>query len=361
MKTSAAVCREFGKNLVIEEIELAAPGPGEIRVAVKACAICHSDIFYMQGAWGGTLPAVYGHEAAGIVDHVGAGVTNVALGDHVVVTLIRSCGHCASCAEGAPVFCETTFPLDRHSPITSDRGETVVHGLRTGAFAGHVVVDSSQAVAIAHDVKFDSAALIACGVLTGIGAVTHTAAVPPGSNVVVIGTGGVGLNAVQGAVLAGAARIIAIDLSESKLAAARRFGATHTINPAKQDAAAVVRDLTFGRKADFVFVTVGAKAAIEQGIGLMRRNGTTVIVGMPASGVTTSFDPGWLAADGQRILGSKMGSARIQIDVPWIIELYRQGRIKLDELISGRYALADINEAVASVVRGDALRNVIVF
>jgi S-(hydroxymethyl)glutathione dehydrogenase / alcohol dehydrogenase len=361
MRTRAAVCREFGKPLVIEEVELAEPAAGEIRVKMAACAICHSDVFFMDGAWGGALPAVFGHEAAGVVEKTGPGVANVRVGDHVVVTLIRSCGHCPACAEGAPVFCETVFPLDVHSPIQSVAGEPFVHGLRTGAFANHVVVEASQAVAIPKEVPLESASLIACGVITGLGAVVNTAAVRAGSSVVVIGCGGVGLNSVQGAALAGCTPIIAVDLVEQKLAAARRFGATDTVDPNHVDVPDRVRTLTHGRGADYVFVTVGAKSAIEQAISLMKRNGSMVIVGMPASGVMTSFDPVSLAAGGQRIIGSKMGSSRIQIDVPKIVELYQQRRVKLDELISGRYPLAKINDAIDAVRRGSVLRNVIIF
>jgi S-(hydroxymethyl)glutathione dehydrogenase/alcohol dehydrogenase len=361
MKTTAAVCRSFGRPLSIEEIEIAEPGPGEVLVKLAACAICHSDISYVDGAWGGDLPAVYGHEAAGIVERVGAGVSNLKSRDHVVVTLIRSCGRCISCAEGTPVFCEEVFALDAKSPLASTQGETLVQGMRTGAFAEHVVVEASQAVAIPKDVPLDSASLIACGVLTGIGAVVNTAGVRAGAHVVVIGCGGVGLNSIQGAKLAGAATIIAIDTVAAKLDAARAFGATHTLNAVSEDIAERVRQWTSERKADFVFVTVGAKSAVEQSLALIKRNGAAVIVGMPASGVTCAFDPGWLAAHGRRIIGSKMGSARIQIDVPNIVALYKQGRLKLDELISGRYSLGQINEAIASVKRGEALRNVIVF
>lgn len=357
----AAVCREFGKPLAIEDIEIAPPQAGEIKVRIAACAICHSDIIFMDGGWGGPLPAVYGHEAAGMVAETGAGVRHVAPGDHVVVTLIRSCGTCHPCAEGRPVLCETTFHLDRHGPLSTKDGGAIRQGLRTGAFAEYVTVDASQAVAIPKDVPLDSASLLACGVITGLGAVTNTAEVRPGGNVVVVGTGGVGLNSVQGAVLAGAKRIIAVDLSEPKLKAARDFGATHTINSATQDAAAAVRAATDGRGADYVFIAVGAKAAIEQGFAMMCRGGKLVIVGMPPNGVTTAFDPGNFANDGQQVLGSKMGSARIRIDIPRLVELYQQRRLKLDELISGRYPLARINDAVAVAKRGEALRNVIVF
>jgi S-(hydroxymethyl)glutathione dehydrogenase / alcohol dehydrogenase len=361
MKTKAAICRAFGKPLTVETVELAEPNAGEVLIRTAACAICHSDIFYIDGAWGGELPAVYGHEAAGVVEAVGAGVTRLKAGDHVVATLIRNCGFCPACAEGAPVFCEEVFPLDRSTPLHDGAGKPLVHGLRTGAFAERMVVDQSQAVAIPNDVPLDSAALIACGVLTGMGAVVNTAGVKAGSSVVVIGCGGVGLNSIQGARLAGASPIIAVDIEPSKLAAAREFGATETINARSEDVAGRVKALTGGRKADWVFVTVGVKGAAEQGASLMKRNGATVLVGMPPSGVLATIDPGSLAADGQKILGSKMGSARPVIDVPMIVKLYREGRLKLDQLISGRYRLESINEAIASARSGAALRNVIVF
>jgi S-(hydroxymethyl)glutathione dehydrogenase / alcohol dehydrogenase len=361
MKTNAAVCRAFGAPLTIETVELAEPGPGEVLIRTAACAICHSDIFYVDGAWGGGLPAVYGHEAAGVVEAVGPGVSRVKPGDHVVATLIRNCGFCPACTEGAPVFCEETFPLDRLSPLTDRAGKPIAHGMRTGAFAEHMVVEQSQAVAIPKDVPLDSASLIACGVLTGMGAVVNTAGAKPGSSVVVIGCGGVGLNSIQGARLAGTSPIIAVDVEPAKLAAAREFGATETINAKCENVAERAAALNGGRKADWVFVSVGVKGAAEQGVSLMKRNGATVLVGMPPSGVTATIDPGWLAADGQRILGSKMGSARPALDVPRIVKLYREGRLKLDQLISGRYRLESINEALASSRSGAALRNVIVF
>ena len=361
MKTRAAVCRAFGAPLAVETIELKSPGRGEVLIRTAACAICHSDISYIDGAWGGELPAVYGHEAAGVVEAVGPGVTRLEPGDHVVATLIRNCGFCPACAEGAPVFCEEVFPLDQATPLRDREGKPVVHGLRTAAFAEHIVVDASQAVAIPKDMRLDSAALIACGVLTGMGAVLNTANVRAGSSVVVIGCGGVGLNSVQAARLAGCHPIIAVDVEAKKLAAAQEFGATHTTNAKGENLERLVKELTGGRKADWVFVTVGVKGAAEQGVSLMKRNGGTVLVGMPPSGVATTIDPGWLAADGQKILGSKMGSARPVIDVPKIVALYREGRLKLDELITGRYPLERINDAVASSRSGAALRNVIVF
>lgn len=360
-RIKAAVCHAFGKPLVIEEVELADPGPGEVMVDVRACAICHSDIFYAEGAWGGGLPAVYGHEAAGIVARVGSGVDTVAPGDHVVVTLIRSCGGCHYCGQGSKVMCEEVFPLDRTSPLKGADGAPYVQSMRTGAFAEKVVVHESQIVKLPRDIDFAPASLLACGVITGFGAVVNTAQVKPGQRVAVIGCGGVGLNSVQAAALAGASMIAAIDLSDDKLEAARRFGATHAFNPATTDAAAEIMALTAGRGVDFVFVTVGAKAAFESAFSYLTKNGAVVIVGMPPTGVFASYDPGTMAAWNQKILGSKMGEADIASDIPRLVEHYRAGRLRLDELVTARYPLDEINEAIAAVGQGKALRNVIVF
>ncbi|MFM8835318.1 MAG: Zn-dependent alcohol dehydrogenase [Actinomycetota bacterium] len=357
----AAVCREFGKPLVIEDVNLAEPQAGELRVKILATAICHSDISYADGAWGGSLPAVYGHESVGVVERLGADVSSVKVGDRVVVTLIRSCGHCRGCLRGMPVTCETSFPLDAKSPLTSKTGESIVQAMRTGSFAENVVVHESQVVVISEDIKSASASLLACGVITGFGAVTNTAKVEPGSSVVVIGAGGVGLNSVQGARVSGAKVIIAVDLSDSKLEAAKKFGATHGVNSGKEDVGKQVSALTDGRGADYVFVTVGAKQAFDSSYGLLAKSGTVVLVGMPANGVMSEIDPGTMAAYSQNILGSKMGSARIRVDIPNLISLYEQGRLKLDELVTKTYPLEQINEAIAAVKRGDALRNVIVF
>jgi S-(hydroxymethyl)glutathione dehydrogenase / alcohol dehydrogenase len=357
----AAVCREFGKPLSVENVEIAAPGPGEILVKLSACAICHSDIMYIEGGWGGELPAIFGHEASGVVEAIGEGVETMDASDHVVVTLIRSCGHCHYCTQGASVACETSFGLDAHSPLSDGQGAALNQGLRTGAFAEYVVVHASQAVAIDRDIPLDSASLLACGVLTGYGAVVNTAQVQAGSNVAVIGTGGVGLNSVQGAAISGARRIIAIDISEDKLAAAKTFGATDSLIAGDANLTNNIKALTDGRGADYVFVTVGAKSAIDSAYDLMAPNGAVVLVGMPATGVMSEYEPGNVAAYGQRILGSKMGSGRVPVDIPRLASLYQQGRLKLDELISGRYSLDQVNEAIQSTKSGEALRNVIVF
>lgn len=357
----AAVCYQFGKPLVIEDLVLDPPETGEIKVKLAACAICHSDIHYMEGAWGGVLPAVYGHEAAGVIEEVGPGVNDLAPGEHVVVSLIRSCGRCYYCEQGHLTMCETEFPLHRKGRLHQQDGSPVLQALGTGAFAEQVVVDQSQAVRVPASLSLESASLLACGVITGFGAVTNTAQIPSGSSVVVIGTGGVGLNSVQGAVVSGAHCVIAMDIVDEKLAAARLFGATHTVNSSKEDALKVVRALTGGRGADYVFITVGNARAIEDSIALLCRGGTAVIVGMTAVGDKSAIETLDLAGDSQRILGSKMGSTRLRVDVPKLVELYEQGRLKLDELITKCYPLEDINEAVAMVNRGEALRNVIVF
>lgn len=356
----AAVCRQPGRALSIEQLELAGPGPGEVRVEIAACAVCHSDVTFADGAWGGDLPAVYGHEAAGRVSELGPGVSGLAPGDPVVVTLVRSCGECWYCRRGEPVFCETVFALDRRSPLTDSTGASVGHGLRTAAFAEEVVVHASQVVAVPAELPLEAASLLACGVITGAGAVLNTARVAAGSTVVVIGIGGVGINAVQGARIAGAERIVAVDLVEEKLALAGRFGATDTVAAGSTDVAAAVRELTDGRGADYVFASVGAAPVMEQAVGLCRRGGTAVMVGIPGNGTRLDLDGIAVPNDGIRILGSKMGSARIGEDIPRMIEHWSRGELLLEELISSRHPLEDIDDALAEVRRGAALRSVII-
>ena len=356
----AAVSRAFGEPLSIEDVTLAAPGPGEVRVRLQASAICHSDIAYMDGLWGGDLPAVWGHEAAGIVAEVGAGV-EIAAGTPVVVTLIRSCGDCRYCRRGQYVACDATFDLDQRSPLTDATGRRVTHGLRTAAFAEQVVVHHSQLVPVPEELPLDVASLLGCGVITGVGAVRNTAAVEAGSSVIVVGCGGVGVNVIQGARLAGADPIVAVDVEPRKLDTALSLGATHGLNPAEHDVVVGIAEATEGHMADYVFVAVGARTAIEAAAGYVGTAGALVIVGMPATGVMSEIDPGTLAARNQRILGSKMGTAAIQIDVPHLAGLYAEGALELDRLITARYRLDDINEAIADVKAGRALRNVIVF
>jgi Zn-dependent alcohol dehydrogenase len=355
----AAVCRAFAEPFTVEDVLLAAPERGEARIRVEASAICHTDVTYAGGTWGGDLPAVFGHEACGIVEELGAEVTSVQIGERVVVGLVRWCGACARCRAGEYALCSGSFRLDEVSPISANDGSRIVQGVRCGAFAEQVVVHASQAVPVPDAIPATSACLIACGVMTGYGAVANTAQVPEGSSVAVIGVGGVGLNAVQGAAIAGAARVIAIDISDAKLEVACAFGATDVINAAQADPVAGVLALTDGG-ADFVITTAGSTEAVEQGLRSARRGGALVVVGMPPGGRLASFDAGLLAHDGKRILGSKLGSSRPRELVPQLASLYAQGELRLDELVTATYPLDRINEAMDAMRAGAAIRNVIV-
>ena len=356
----AAVCRAFGAPLEIEDLELDPPESGEVRVRVAACAICHSDVSLVDGAWGGALPSVFGHEVAGVVQDVGSDVS-VSPGSRVVVSLLRSCGHCFFCRRGESHLCEHEFPIDRDGRLRTRTGELVSQGLHVAGFAEEVVVDQSQVAVVSRSLPLESAALLGCGVVAGFGAVVDRARVAKGSSVLVIGAGGVGLNSLQGAAHCGASPIVAVDVSPAKREAATRFGATQVLDPAEGDLAARVRALTAGRGADYVFVTVGRGSAIELGLACVRRGGTLVVVGMPPAGETFQVEAVGLAHDDVRILGSKMGSARLADAVPRLVELYADGRLQLDELVTGRFPLERINEALASTRAGETIRNVIVF
>ncbi|MCV2868784.1 Zn-dependent alcohol dehydrogenase [Defluviimonas sp. WL0002] len=354
----AAICETFGAPLALETLTLRAPESGEVEVAIEACAICHSDITYIDGGWGGDLPAVFGHEAAGRVTATGPGVTRLAQGDAVLVTLIRACGHCAPCASGHPTRCET--PARPTSPLSRPDGAPVAQGLNCAAFADHVVVHESQIAPLPEGIPMETAALLSCGVITGLGAAVNTARIRPGEIAVVIGAGGVGLNAIQGARLAGAARVIAVDTNPAKLEAAKEFGATDGIlatDPKPWSAAKKIA----GRGADAVLVTVGAIPAYDTAARYLAPGGRLVAVGMPHSGARSAWEPVVLAATGQSIAGSFMGDTVLARDIPWIVDLYRQGRLKLDELITGRWTLDQINEAIADTRSGAARRNVLIF
>lgn len=357
-KIKAAVCHTFGKPLTIDTVELRAPVMGEVEVTLKACAICHSDISFAEGGWGGTLPAVYGHEAAGHVTGLGAGVKGVTIGDPVVVTLIRACGACPSCASGKPVICETGAPPA--GPLTTSDGAPLVQAMNCGAFAEKVVVDQSQIVKIPTSLSMEAASLLACGVITGIGAVVNAAKLRAGQDVVIIGAGGVGLNAIQGARIAGARRIVAVDMSPEKLVIAKEFGATDGVLASEAEPWVAAR-AAMGRGADAVFVTVGIVPVYNQAPKYLAAGGKVVMVGMPHIGDHATFDPGSMAAVGQGMVGSKMGDVVISRDIPWMVDLYEQGRLKLDELVSATWPLEKINEAIADTKTGSAKRNVIVF
>lgn len=358
----AAVCYEFGKPLVIEDLVMRAPKKDEVRVKVAATAICHSDIHDLHGDFGGNPPFVGGHETAGYVEEVGTDVTCVKPGDPVIVSLLEACGTCRWCVTGKPYFCETKVTYDVEGTLTNAKGEGIIQKARVAGFAEQVLVHESQLVKIDADFPMELACLLACGVITGFGAVVNRMKVPPMSSVVVIGTGGVGLNSVQGAVVCGANPIIAVDILDSKLERAKYFGATHGVNSKSVDAIAAVQEITGGKGADYAFVTVGSSAALQQGYSMLGRGGAAVMVGLPpATDPPFSVPPGDLAFTERTVTGGFMGSTRLSVDVPGIIALYKAGRYKLDELVAGRYPFDRINEAMESSMAGEALRNVLTF
>ena len=356
----AAVCKEFGRPLEIEDINLAPPGPGEVEVAVETCAVCHSDISYIEGAWGAPLPAVFGHEAAGRIVQVGEGVSGWSAGDRVLVTLLRSCGACTNCSNGLLARCETPKdPTD--SPFTMSDGSPLLHGLSTGAFAERTVVDQTQIAPIPDSIPMDAACLLSCGVITGVGAAVNTAQITPGSTVAVIGAGGVGLNAIQGAQICGASKIIAVDIAEEKLADAREFGATHGVLATSEKPHRQIRRLTGGRGVDYALVAVGSADACDKAMRYICKGGSLVVVGMPPDGETFDLEPLNIAFMSRSLIGSSMGDTVLRRDIPWLLDLYAQGRLKLNELITGRYPLERINDAIRNTVEGKARRNIIVF
>lgn len=356
-QVKAAVCRAFGEPLQLETLHLRDPGPGEIEVTLDAVAICHSDISAAEGAWGGTLPVVLGHEAAGRVSAVGAGVLDFATGDAVLVTLLRACGRCANCAAGRPATC---LNVPQVAPVLTDASGAVVdQGINCAAFSERVVVHQSQIVSLAQGVPMAPACLLSCGVITGVGAVVNDAQLRAGETAVVIGAGGVGLNAIQGARLAGARRIVAVDMSQEKLDTARAFGATDGILGG-EGAADRMADI-LPRGADAVFVTVGHPAVYKGAGDFLAPGGRLMAVGMPPSGSNVTYEPDLLAYFGQSIIGSRMGNVVLARDIPWMVDLYLQGRLKLDDLVSGRWKLEDINAAISDTKSGAARRNVIVF
>lgn len=352
-----AICREFGATLEIEELELGTSEAEELVVEIRACAVCHSDLTFVAGGWGGSLPAVYGHEAAGVVTEAGA-ASGYAPGQRVLVTMVRSCGACPCCSAGLMGTCTGEFSRSARTALRDRAGRPVVQGMATAAFAEQALVHRSQCIALPDDLPFDLASLLACGVITGYGAVVNTAAVPPGASVAVIGTGGVGINCIQAARLRGAERIIAVDLSPSRLDQARHFGATEALSPV--EAAEGVRDATGGRGVDYVFIAAGVRPAIEQAFSLLAPGGTAVLVGIPPSGTEAGFDPVAFACGSHRLLGSKM-HIDLARDVPALIDHWRGGRLDLQDLVTARFPFARINDALDHARAGLGLRNVVTF
>ena len=353
----AAVLKEFGQPFEMMDLEQAPPGPGEVRVKLMACAICHSDIHFADGELGGELPMVLGHEASGEIVELGEGVEDLAIGDRVAVTLVRHCGTCPCCHKGFLATCETHL-RDAYTPL-SHNGEPVTHGIKTAAFAEETVVHASQVVRVGDSISWEAAALLACGVITGYGAATHTAKIEEGSTVAVVGCGGVGLNAVQGAKACGARQIIAVDLAEDRLEAAMAFGATDRVNAGQDDAIRGVRGATGKRGADYVIITVGSEAAINQSFRMAAPGGVIVLVGLPHAEAVTTFSPVIFSSLSQRVLGSVMGHLDIKTEIPKLVEAYEAGELKLDELVSARFSFDQVNEAMDATRRGEGLRNVV--
>lgn len=366
MKFRAAVLNRVNTPLTLESLDMAALQPGDVLIRIRASGLCHTDLEVIQGSLAYPLPIVLGHEGAGVVEAVGESVTKVKPGDHVICSWNPHCGHCFYCDRGVPILCE---PFTRHQPNgllldgttrMSRDGEPVHHYSVTSTHAEYTVVPESGAIAVSKDIPFDRACIIGCGVMTGIGAVLRKAKVTQGSSVVVIGCGAVGLNALQGARLAGAETIIAVDVGSAKLSRALQFGATHRVDGSAPDAVERIRALTSGRGADYVFEAAGHKAAFRMSAEAVRPAGDVVWLGKINVHEEASFRWGSLMGE-KRFVRSSYGEASPQRDFPWIVDQYLEGRIKLDELITRRIALDAINDGFAALARGDGIRTVVEF
>jgi S-(hydroxymethyl)glutathione dehydrogenase/alcohol dehydrogenase len=359
----AAICYEVGQPLVVEDgVTVDPPASGEVKVRVAVTAVCHSDLHFISGEIPSELPGLAGHETAGHVDEVGEGVTALKKGDPVIIgTVTSGCGHCYYCTIGARHFCTERFSFMRPKHRNNKGQPLALMAGPVGGFAEYTTVPSALVTKIPEDMPLDRAALLACGVTSGFGAVVNRAKVKAMSSVVVIGAGGVGLNSIQGATFSGAFPVIAVDVLDSKLATARKFGATHTVNIKKvEDPVKAVVGMTSGRGVDYVFVTVGSAEAVRQGFLMSGVMGMTVIIGL-AGGDLRAFNPMEFPFTEKVLTGAGGGSIRSSIDIPFLVSLYQSGKLKLDELISGYYPLARINEAIDSMKKGEALRNIVTF
>jgi len=365
----AAVLTGLDQPLTIrDDVVVEAPRAGEVRIRVAACGICRSDLSMQDGTLPIPMPAVLGHEASAIVEEVGEGVPGLAPGDHVVVSWVPQCGTCFFCRREQPQLCQAADVvllsgglLDGTPRLRLD-GAPLFQMSGVGAFSIETVIPACAAVKIPHDVPLDVAALLGCAVLTGVGAALNTATIRPGDAVVVVGCGGVGLNIVQGARIAGAEVIVAVDVSQVKLDVARAFGATHTVDATRSDPANAVRDLTGQRGADVAFEALGQSRTIEQAVEMTRRGGQSVIVGIPRLDVMLTL-PAMLGVVLQErtVKGCWYGSSDIRRDVPRLLDLYREGRLRLDELVSRRIELAEVNQALTAMKAGEVTRSVIVY
>ncbi|HVC44380.1 MAG TPA: Zn-dependent alcohol dehydrogenase [Candidatus Binataceae bacterium] len=358
----AAVFHGPNQPLKIEDVEIDHPHEREVVVRTVASGVCHSDLHFVDGLYPFPPPAVLGHEAAGIVEEVGRGVSYVKPGDHVIACLSVFCGYCTDCMSGHPNRCTNKQATQRgksEAPRLSQNGARIRQFADLSTYAEKLLVHENALVKITNDIPLDRAALIGCGVTTGVGAVLNTARIEPGSTVAVFGCGGVGLSAIQGARIAGARQIIAVDQFANKLAMAKNLGATHTVDASKGDAVEAIKDLT-GGGVDYSFEAVGMKKLAEQCFECIKQGGTATIIGMIPVGQKVSIDGPKLLTE-RKMQGSNMGSNRFRIDMPRYVDYYLQGRLNLDDMISRRGKLEDVNDAFAAMKRGEVARTVLMF
>lgn len=357
----AAVLREINTPLEIEEVQISKPGPREVLVRPVAAGVCHSDVHFMDGSYPYALPTILGHESAGIVEEVGSDVIYVKKGDHVITCLSAFCGHCDKCITGHLSLCQSpeVSRTPEEEPRLHQGGEAVHQFLNLSSFAELMLIHEHALVKIREDMPMDRAALIGCSTTTGVGAVFHTAGVEPGSTVAVLGCGGVGLAAINGAAIAGAGMVIAVDMLDSKLEIAKSLGATHTINAGKCDAVGEVRELTQGG-CDYTFEAIGLKATTEQAWQMLGSGGTATIIGMIPVGTMVELHGVDFLAE-KKIQGSNMGSNRFRVDMPRFVDFYLNGKLHLDQMISKHIKLSDVNDALAALKTGEDARHIIMF
>lgn len=357
----AAVLRTCPGELEIADVAIDDPAPREVLIRTAAAGLCHSDLHFIDGQYPARTPVVLGHESAGIVEAVGDQVTYVRPGDHVITCLSVFCGHCEDCLTGHMSLCQNpeTARAAGDRPRLTENGEPMGQFLNLSSFAEQMLVHEHAVAKIREDMPLDRAALIGCSVTTGLGAVFHTAQVEPGTTVAVIGCGGIGLATMQGALLAGAARIIAVDTRDAKLALAKAFGATDTVNATEVDPVRAVVELT-GGGVHHAFEAIGLAATAEQAFHMLRRGGTATVIGMIPPGQNVSL-PGRAFLGEKKIQGSLMGSNRFRVDMPRYVDLYLQGRLNLDDMVSARLALEQVNAGFAALKAGEVARSVLLF
>jgi Zn-dependent alcohol dehydrogenase len=361
MKTKAAVLYQPRTPLKIEEVELGPVKDEDVLVRIVASGVCHSDLHVYHGQGGWPLPVVLGHEAAGVVEEVGAAVRNVRPGDHIIINLAPYCGRCDDCTTGRIYLCDHKRGPPGHLYDGGTRlakgGRRIYHFANTSAYANHAIIHESGAIRIGKHIPLEKACLVGCALAAGVGAAMNSAKVEPGQSVAVFGCGGVGLNVIQGARLAGASSIIAVDLLESKLAKARDFGATETVDASMEDPVKRIQELTRNRGADYAFEVIGKVETIQQAYQAIRTGGKCVVVGVVSDTSELSIVPRTLVQD-RTIIGTRFGSTRAPRDFPLYLDLYMQGRLKIDELITRYAKLEDINDAIRDLERGEAIRTV---